>query len=330
MANNADSPPSREPGITYADLVSALPKDATCAALLKALYLDKSWILKPMLEALTLEMLPAYLKDVEDIWTVMRNSKPSTTDVDRLAEGMKGLTFHSMEFLKRQIEFAKTGEYKASDYDEVYRDVYSNEVVMAQYLDGLLLTYIAWPNHYRLLNWYRDAYLSRAPAGECLEIGPGHGWLALWQLRSNHANQFLGLDISPHSVAYSRAIIGAGGVRSERWRVLECDAQKGIVNHSKRFDRVVIAEVIEHLDHPEVVVNLAREHSHSGTLFFITTVVNIEAVDHIHLFRSLDEVRDFCRDKCGLEIVDELDLPLKMKLQMSGEAYEVALICKPK
>ena len=317
------------PCVTFDDIMAALPARASCGALLRAMYVDKAWLLKPMLEALSAEMLPAYLREVEDIWSVMRATRPQTPEPQRLAEGMKGLAFHSMEFLKRQIEFAKTGEYKASDYDTVYKEVYSNETVMAQYLDGLLLTYVAWPNHYRLLNWYRDAYLAKAKPGECLEIGPGHGWLALWQLRSNAANRFLGLDISPHSVAYSRSVLDAAKIDPSRWSVLERDAQKGIEAHPKPFDRVVIAEVIEHLAKPEIIVNAARERSHKDTLFFITTVVNIEAVDHIHLFRSLQEVRDFCTGKCGLAIVDELDLPLKMNLKMEDEAYEVALVCKP-
>lgn len=314
--------------VTFDDITRALPAGSRCGDLLRAMYVDKAWILKPMLEFLEPAMLPAYLKEVEDIWMVMRTMRPGTPEKQRLDEGMKGLAFHSMEFLKRQIEFAKTGEYKASDYDTVYKEVYSNEAVMAQYLDGLLLTYIAWPNHYRLLNWYREAYLAKAKPGECLEIGPGHGWLALWQLRSSAANRFLGLDISPHSVAYTRGVLAAAGIESSRWQVLEQDAQKGIAAHEKPFDRVVIAEVIEHLAKPEIIVNAARDRSHKDTLFFITTVVNLEAVDHIHLFRSLQEVRDFCTGKCGLAIVDELDMPLKMNLKMEDEAYEVALVCR--
>lgn len=315
--------------VTFDDISSALPAGARCGNLLRAMYVDKAWLLKPMLEALEPAMLPAYLREVEDIWSVMRGARPETSEPQRLEEGMKGLAFHSMEFLKRQIEFAKTGEYKASDYDTVYKEVYSNAAVMAQYLDGLLLTYIAWPNHYRLLNWYRDAYLAKAIPGECLEIGPGHGWLALWQLRSNPANRFLGLDISPHSVAYSRGVLAAAGIEPSRWKVLEQDAQKGIAAHEKPFDRVVIAEVIEHLAKPEIIVEAALSRSHKGTLFFITTVVNLEAVDHIYLFRSLREVRDFCEQKCGLKVLDELDLPLKMNLKMEDEGYEVALVCKP-
>jgi 2-polyprenyl-3-methyl-5-hydroxy-6-metoxy-1,4-benzoquinol methylase len=321
--------PQAAANLTADEILAALTPGSDCEALLRAMYVEKAWLLKPMLESLDRASLPSYLGEVADIWSVMRAARPGVPERERLAEGMKGLAFHSMEFLKRQIEFAKTGEYKATDYDTVYREVYSNGAVMAQYLDGLLLTYVAWPNHYRLLKWYRDAFLARAKPGECLEIGPGHGWLALWQLRSNPANSLLGLDISPHSVAYSRSVLTAAGIAPARWNILERDAQRGIEAHAKPFDRVVIAEVIEHLAKPEIIVNAARKRSHADTLFFLTTVVNIEAVDHIHLFRSLQEVRDFCTDACGLQVVDELDLPLRMNLKMEDEAFEVALVCRP-
>ena len=315
--------------LTYDQIAAATPPGFSSRNLLEGMYLRNSWLTKPMLEALEPGMLPAYLREVEDIWTVMRKMRPDQTEDQRLTEAMKGLQFHSMEFLKRQIEFAKTGEYKASDYETVYNEVYNNASVMQNYLDGLLLTYIAWPNHYKLLNWYRDAYLAKAPAGECLEIGPGHGWLALLQLRSNPANRFLGLDISPHSVAYTRGCLTSAGISPERWKVLEVDAQKGIAGHEKPFDRVVIAEVIEHLAQPQIIVEAAKAHSKPDALFFITTVVNLEAVDHIFLFRKLQEVRDFCEKTCGLRIVDELDMPLKMNLKdMKDEAFEVAVVCR--
>lgn len=316
--------------VSYEAMLGAIPDGFASRGLLESMFVKNLWLTKPMLESLTIDALPAYLRQVDDVWTTMCRMRPDQTSEQRLAEAMRGLQFHSMEFLKRQIEFAKTGEYKANDYDTVFKEVYNNPTVMQQYLDGLLLTYVAWPNHYRLLNWYRDAYLAKAKPGECLEIGPGHGWLAMWQLRSHPGNNFLGLDISPHSVAYTRGCLKAAGFAQDRWKVLEADAQKGIAAHGKPFDRVVIAEVIEHLAHPEVIVEAALKNSHSETLFFITTVVNLEAVDHIFLFRKLEEVREFCEKTCGLKIIDELDLPLKLNLKdMKDEAFEVALICRP-
>lgn len=313
--------------ITYSDIARALPAGAASRPILEAMYTRNEWLLKPMLAFLEEGMLGAYVERAEEIWRVMR-AVSDLPEEQRVAQAIKGLQFHSMEFLKLQIEFAKGGgqTYKAKSYDDVYKAVYSSGDVMQQYLDGLLLTYIAWPNHYRLLHWYAGTYCAKSPPGRCLEIGPGHGWLALEQLRSNARNTLLGLDISPHSVRYTNAVLKAWPFEASRFRVVEADAQKELAGLGERFDRIVVAEVIEHLADPGAMLRSLRPYAHKDTAYCITTVINIEAPDHLYLFRSLKEVRAFLAD-AGLRIVDELDLELKINLPGSGEMYETAYMC---
>lgn len=313
--------------LTSDSVLQSAPAEAPYRPLLEAMYLKNSWLLRPMLEFVDEPILPEYFAEVAAVDHVLRETKPIKGE-PMLAEVMKGLQFHSMEFLKLQMQFAKTGEYKAKDYDTVYKEVYSSGDVMSRYLDGLLLTYIAWPNHYRLLRWYKEHYLAKAKPGRCLEIGPGHGWLALAQLQSHPDNTFLGLDISEHSVAYTKAVLRAAGIGPHRYRVEVKDSQHGLPDDAGVFDRIVIAEVVEHLARPDVMLRSAVKHSHKDTLLFITTVVNIEAIDHLFLLRTLEEVRDLMKN-VGLRIVDELDMELKMNLKMQEKAYEVALVCTP-
>lgn len=311
--------------ITYDQLMAGVPASAPHRPLLEALYVTKKWITEPMLKSLEPVDVPAYLREVEELWAVASRMKGQPTD-RAIAQLLSGLTFDSDTFLRLQIEFAKTGELKSSDFDAVNAAVYSSPEKMAAYLDGLLCTYIAWPNHYRLMRYYRDRYLTTGTGGACLEIGPGHGWLARAQLLSNPANVLTGIDISPSSVAYTTGVLKASGIADERFKVFIADCRKGLPDGSPTFDRVVIAEVIEHLDDPDTILKSAVSHAHAGTTFFVTTTVNIEAIDHIYLFRELEEVRDMMR-RCGLRIIDELDMPLTMKLKMAKPMYEVALIC---
>lgn len=314
--------------VTYETILAHLPAGAACRPILDAMYARNEWLLKPMLAYLEEPMLPAYLRRVDDIWRVMR-AVSGLPEEQRVAQAIKGLQFHSMEFLKLQIEFAKGGgqSYRAKNYDDVYKAVYSSGDVMQQYLDGLLLTYIAWPNHAKLLDWYVGTHCANGPRGACLEIGPGHGWLALEQLRSAPENTLLGLDISPHSVRYTNAVLAAAGVAAGRFRVIEADAQKELATLNRVFDRIVVAEVVEHLADPGAMLRSLRPYAHKDTRWCITTVVNIEAPDHLYLFRSLDEVRVFLRD-AGLRIENELDLELKINLKGAGEMYETAYDCR--
>ena len=313
--------------ISLETLQERIPAGATWKPLVEAMYSRNEWLMKPMLEMLDEGMLPAYLSDAARICGTLMAIRPIDVE-QRVDEVVKGLQFHSIEFLKLQIQFAKSGQYKSSDFEKVYEQVYAAGNVMQRYLDGLLLTYIAWPNHYKLLNYYRDKYLSEGPYGKCLEIGPGHGWLALEQLRANPANALTALDISPHSVQYTKDVLRASGIEPSRYDVRETNAQKGLDMDIAKFDRIVIAEVLEHLPDPAAVLKLLVGRAHRTTRFFITTVVNIEAPDHIHLFTTLQEVRDLL-NACGLRVIDELDLPLSMNLKLPKPAYEVALICAP-
>jgi 2-polyprenyl-3-methyl-5-hydroxy-6-metoxy-1,4-benzoquinol methylase len=312
--------------ISLETLQERIPAGAAWKPMLDAMFSRNEWLLKPMLEMLDEPMLPAYLSDVARISGVLMAIRPIDVD-QRVDEVVKGLQFHSIEFLKLQIQFAKSGQYKSSDFEKVYENVYAAGKVMQRYLDGLLLTYVAWPNHYKLLNYYRDKYLSQGPYGQCLEIGPGHGWLALEQLLANSANTLVGLDISPHSVQYTKDVLRASGIEPSRYDVRETNAQKGLDTEVPKFDRIVIAEVLEHLPDPAAILRLLAARAHGKTRFFITTVVNIEAPDHIHLFTTLQEVRDLM-NACGLRVIDELDLPLSMNLKLPKPAYEVALICE--
>jgi 2-polyprenyl-3-methyl-5-hydroxy-6-metoxy-1,4-benzoquinol methylase len=313
--------------IDFSDIERQLPADAEYGPLLAALYVKNEWLLRPMLEMLDPPMLPQYFLDVAEVWRSLQAVRRAPLQV-RIDEAVKGLRFHSLEFLKRQIQFAETGRYKASDAETISREIYQVDETMRQYLDGLLLTYVAWPNHYRALNWYRDVYLKQGPFGRCLDVGPGHGFLALEQLRASEANHLTALDISPYSVDYTRRLLQAHSIDPSRYDVRVANVQQGLDSDVPRFDRIVLAEVIEHVADPVGVIRSLVERSHPQTLWFITTVVNVEAPDHIYLFRSLREVRDLLGD-CGLTVIDELDMPLEMNLRLPEPPYELAIICRP-
>ncbi|MCH8822019.1 MAG: class I SAM-dependent methyltransferase [Planctomycetes bacterium] len=319
--------PSIQTIVSVEALLESAADDPTISTLLEALFIGNQRLLTPMLQMLRPEMIDEYLDSARVIWnaiSAMSDQDPST----RLDEIIKGLQFHSVDFLRRQVAFARTGDYQAEDAQTVYEEVYHSASVMKEYLDGLLLTYIAWPNHYRLLQFYRDSYLAQGPSGRCLEVGPGHGFLALLQIQSHEDNTLLGIDISPYSVAYSKECLAAAGVDGSRFEIRLGDATDNYANVTECFDRIVMAEVLEHVEQPQTLLRSAVKCSHDQTLIFLSTVVNIEAIDHLYLYRSIEEVRQMI-DDCGLTIVEELDMPLEFASEAS-ESYEVALICRPK
>jgi 2-polyprenyl-3-methyl-5-hydroxy-6-metoxy-1,4-benzoquinol methylase len=279
---------------------------------------------EPMCEALQPDDVTEYLREVSDIWNVCSRVADRSREMLEL-ELLEGLDFHTVSFLRRQAQFAMSAQYAASDPDQVFRDLYLHEDAMKRYLDGLLLTYVAWPNHYRLLRFYKERYLPSGECGTALEIGPGHGWLALQQVRANARANFKAIDISPSSAAYCGRLLEAAGCD-----MTKCDIVCGdILKWDRRWRglarRVTIAEIIEHVIAPVEVLERALALATSDAIFFVSTCVNIEAVDHLHRFETLDEVRATLY-RGGLSLVEELILPLET--HAVTRSFEYAAICR--
>lgn len=279
-----------------------------------------------MVRSLSEEDMDDYLSRFDHIYSLIQSmDERNAGEID--ASLLRGLDFHTTEFLRRQAPFLQTGQFQATDSEAVHRDVYLDEEIMLQYLDGLLMTYVAWPNQYRILRFYTDKFLTMEPRGAVLEVGPGHGYLSLLQLLACPDAMLTAYDVSPHSVDYCRRILVSGGVEPGRFRIKCEDFMDVEPLPSGTIRRVILAEVLEHVESPGRVLRKAVDCAAAGSIVFVTTCINIEAVDHIYLFTSTDEIRDLLRD-CRLSVEHELVLPLN--IGRSGEMFcaNYAAICR--
>ena len=304
-------------------LLAALPSANGGVPLLRRLVSERIRMFEPMCASLQTSDLSDYLREVADIWEVCNRvrGRMAETLVDELLDG---LDFHTVSFLRRQARFAASGHYAASNPDQVLQNLYLQDDAMRRYLDGLLLTYIAWPNHYRLLRFYKAKYLPSGPAGTALEIGPGHGWLALQQIRANAGADFKAVDISPSSAAYSAGLLEAAGCDMARCELVCGDILKWDGRWRGTARRVTIAEMIEHVIAPVSVLEQARTLATGDAIFFVSTCVNIEAVDHLYRFDTLDEVRTVLHAG-GLRVDEELIMPLESS--PVTKSFEYVAIC---
>lgn len=270
-------------------LLQSVPTDAPYRPLLRRLIETRQRIFQPMLDSLEETQLDAYLDHFARIHRLVHamSDRDGQACDDAL---IAGLDYHSIEFLRRQARFLQTGRYAAESDSAVFEQVYQNPAVMDEYLNGLLLTYVAWPNQFRLLRAYQQHYLSIGPEGPCLEVGPGHGYLALLQLLARPGSQLRAWDISPHSASFSRALIAAEGVEPGRWQI-EAGAFTG-QRPLGPFSRAVLAEVIEHVTEPREILQPVRASLAEDGVAFVTTVINIEAPDHLCRFETPEQIDD--------------------------------------
>jgi len=193
------------------------------------------------------------------------------------------------EFLKEEIHFRRTGEYRLQSFAEATREVYDNTPFMSRYMNGVLVSQLYWPNHAKTIISFQRDFLPGCPARDrYLEIGPGHGLFAALAARHSAARQIDAWDVSRASLDQTRKCLAALGL-SDRVNLGERDVQSALPA-GELFDSIVVNEVLEHLDDPSVVLQQLYRLTAPGGRAFIGIPVNSPAPDHVYLLRHPEEV----------------------------------------
>jgi 2-polyprenyl-3-methyl-5-hydroxy-6-metoxy-1,4-benzoquinol methylase len=198
-------------------------------------------------------------------------------------------------FTKEAMHFLRTGEYRCKTFAEADAAVYSNHDFMSKYMDGLLVSQALWANHAQCAIHYKDRFLPRAKLGaRYLEVGPGHGLFLSQAARQANIETVTAWDVSAESLAQTRAALNKMGadrpIALEQRNVL---AGGGAAN---RFDAIVISEVLEHLEQPQLALATLRGALAPDGLLCVNVPVNSPAPDHIYLLKSVEEAVALVRD----------------------------------
>ncbi|MFT5755360.1 MAG: 2-polyprenyl-3-methyl-5-hydroxy-6-metoxy-1,4-benzoquinol methylase [Alteromonadaceae bacterium] len=210
---------------------------------------------------------------------------------------------------KEQVYFKRNKRYRFSKYDEVADSVYNSDEYMKKYMFGLAISAFLWPNH-RVMHQYFLAILNDTPSNkeaEYLEIGPGHGFYFMQSMKNTNFSHYTGVDISPTSVELTKSIISSAHFGSySNYNIIESNFLSW--TSEKKFDFIVMAEVLEHVEQPLLFLEKSHEIlTNSGTAF-ITTCINAPAIDHIYLYDSVKHLSSQV-SKAGFKIISELVVP---------------------
>jgi 2-polyprenyl-3-methyl-5-hydroxy-6-metoxy-1,4-benzoquinol methylase len=238
-----------------------------------------------------------------------RKCEAEGRSVDQALEAVARISF---DFLRLQPRFMRTGRYRSAQSAPLVERIYSRKDVMeGYYLDGLLLTYAFWTNHAALYRYFVRGFLPRLPReARVLEIGVGHGLMALTLLRELPRARYEGLDISAFSLSYAAGLLSANAVGLDRVSLREEDASRRKARPAAEWDAVLCCEVLEHVEDPAGLLETVRARLRPRGEAFITTVANVEAEDHIYRFEDEDHIRRLVGE-AGLRIESELVLPLR-------------------
>ena len=229
------------------------------------------------------------------------------SDEDRIAVA-KAYKKMCMDLLREQIRFKKSGVFHEGNAGEVYKQVYSQDDVMRYYLVGLLLSYLFWPNHYKMFRFFQET-TAQLMAGNYLEVGAGHG-LFTAEIRKKYPEMDMTIvDISKTAIDLATEIISSFRIDASSINFMNHDFLK-INLDGQKFDFIAMGEVLEHVTNPLQFLCKARELISPEGLMYMSTCVNAPAIDHIYHFMDVISIQTLLQ-KAGFLITSEIILPVE-------------------
>src|SRR5262249_47078852 len=159
-----------------------------------------------------------------------------------------------------QIYFKRHKKYRYSTFKEVADQVYYDDEYMKKYMYGLALTYFLWPNHVALQEFFVRSF-PRGQRGNYLEIGLGHGYYLRRAAELRNSARTNGVHVSPASVELSKDIIQYHGVSTDADIQIQQADFPQYMPHRDAFSRIVMGEVLEHVEDPAAFLRKIRELS---------------------------------------------------------------------
>ncbi len=251
-----------------------------------------------------LRELDAFLVAYRPIW-----EGPKVGGLDGLADAYSQVVG---EIMMCRVEFLRTGRYPLASQTEAFESVYADDGRMLSYMLGLGVSQYLWQAHYRLLSFFEECVAAQSPSARTLEVGSGHGILINHVASRASADAVIDVvDISASSIALSKALLTATNPEvARRIRFVESDIAR--YEAPNPYDFIVLGEVLEHVEAPSGILQaLHRVLADDGSLY-ITTCANCPAVDHVYLFRNVEEIRELIRGS-GFTIAQEVVAPTEDK-----------------
>ena len=231
-----------------------------------------------------------------------------TGSKERYLHALDSLIKFSLEYLRLQNQLMRTGSYFNKDFSKVNESVYQNQMMENYYLDALFLSEIFWPNHYKMILFFKSFCTMIQNKEEGMEVPCGTGIFSYLLLNQYPHKKMDLFDISAYSTNYTQQLLKLSGLLSSD---LKIETANIFDLKNRQYDFIICGELIEHLENPLQALIGLNHLLHPSGLVFLTTAIYTAALDHLWLFNNVEEVRQMLA-KAGFLIQSELVLPLSL------------------
>lgn len=236
--------------------------------------------------------------------SVLEIANGNSVTLKNLASGYRWMC---ESFTKEELYFRRNGTYRCKSLNQAIEETYSNKEIMKKYMDGLLISQVLWSNHFRVFLYFTSRFLSKLPNHfNYLEIGCGHGLYICEAARHKNSKKLTGWDISSQSIMHTSRVLEQFNLNKKV--TLE---QQDI--YDKRpdnvFDALVLGEILEHLETPDIALKNLANQLKSGGMVFINFPINSPAPDHIYLLKTIEEVVSLVRN-AGYKVLETEAFPM--------------------
>lgn len=258
-----------------------------------------------------------YLTFSEEILSVLHKKYRAVGDFER---ALQAFIRFSIEFLVLQSKLNKERHYLYSSFEEVNKAVYQDRGMKDYYLDGQLLSQIFWPNHYKMVQYFKELRSSVLPSAIILDVPAGGGIYSYTIAKYFSYKKFLSVDISSYSVAYTKDLLRYTNLETHNLSVEVRDVYT--MKDQNAYDFISCGELLEHLECPEDLLSQFLCMLKDDGILFLTTAIWAANIDHIYLFRNVKEVREMIER--FFSIKSELILPVSLE-DFQEDMHEVPI-----
>lgn len=220
-----------------------------------------------------------------------------------LEKVVDGYVYYTNAVIEETKYFHEHDDYRYHSFAEVDRNVYANKENMTLYMLGLSLTEYLWETVLRIHRFF-EAVLQDAKGENYLEIGPGHGKYFCEAYNLGRFKKYVAIDVSPTAIAMTEQYMQSH--KNDRGGVYEliCQDATQLDSEERKYDFVVLQEVLEHLENPlEMLKTTAKLLSAEGTAYLLMPIC-APSPQHIFLFQNRKHVQSLIQ-QADLEIIKE-------------------------